>query len=107
MILKSYSTFVFVKFLLNLTFLFSTVSKASAFSLLTYFSLTSDSFLKSLMLDGFLVSSLGLGSTVGFLVSSLGLGSTVGFFFFSFFFRFRFYSRFLVSSLGLGSTVGF
>ena len=32
-------------------------------------SLTSDSFLKSLMLDGFLVSSLGLGSTVGFLVS--------------------------------------
>ena len=79
MILKSYSTFVFVKFLLNLTFLFSTVSKASAFSLLTYFSLTSDSFLKSLMLDGFLVSSLGLGSTVGFLVSSLGLGSTVGF----------------------------
>ena len=68
MILKSYSTFVFVKFLLNLTFLFSTVSKASAFSLLTYFSLTSDSFLKSLMLDGFLVSFLGLGSTVGFLV---------------------------------------
>ena len=67
MILKSYSTFVFVKFLLNLTFLFSTVSKASAFSLLTYFSLTSDSFLKSLMLDGFLVSSLGLGSKVGFL----------------------------------------